>query len=144
MSDVAFLDAEDDLAALLGGLVITAPPESTDPVTAVPVLTYVPEAVQPPVVVLQPAEEWLATGDEAATFAQEEYVVTEEVWALVELVDNQAAARELRELLESIVAAVGPSAWWIVSIGQPGPLHTSEWMNHGVRVTVARYVSVTA
>lgn len=146
MSDaIPFLAVEDDLADLLGqagGLAVTAPEGAPEPLIQVGVLTYVPEAVSPPVVILQPAEDWLLTAEEDATFQPEEWVATHEIWAVVDLVDNQSAARELRDLVASLVARIGPSAWWIKAVGQPGPIHTSEWMSHGVRITLARYVTV--
>lgn len=145
MSDaIPFLAAEEDLAELLGdgpGLAVTAAEGATEPLIQVGVLTYVPEAVEPPVVIIQPAEDWLLSAEEDATFNPDEYVASVEVWAVVELVDNQSAARELRDLLASLVSRVGPSSWWIKSVGQPGPIHTSEWMNHGVRIVLARYVT---
>jgi hypothetical protein len=93
---------------------------------------------------LQPGEDWLATDEIASTFEPGEYIATLEAWAVVDLVNNQAAARELRDLVAGIVQAVEPSAWWIKAVGQPGPIHTSEWMAHGVRITLGRYVTTTA
>jgi len=143
MSDaVPFLVAEEDLAALLGeDLAITAPEGALDPLIPVRVLTSVPEAVEPPVVILQPGEDWLAVDEIAATFDPAEYIGSMEVYAVVELVDNASAAKELRDLLATLIQRIGPSDWWIKAVGQPGPIHTSEWMHHGVRVTVARYVT---
>lgn len=134
--------ARDSLAALLAGITITAPQGDPDPSSPVSVLTYVPEAIQPPVVVLQPAEDYVTSGEEDATFAPTEYVVTEEVWLLVDLVDNQAAARELDEILESVLLAITPSVWWVKSIGQPGPVHTSEWLSHGLLLQVSTFTTL--
>jgi len=94
----------------------------------------VPEDPIPPCVILQPAEPVLQEDPEAAGLG--ELLASFEVIALVELDDNDSATRELDGGLDRLAAALRGSDWWITGVGQPGAMHTSEWIHHGVTVRV--------
>lgn len=100
------------------------------------VYDHVPEEPFPPCVILQPAEPFLAedtTGDR--TFAGE-LLISFEAVLLVDLDDNDRATSELYDKLDAFVPIVVPSDWWIAGMGQPGPMRTSEWLHHGVKITL--------
>lgn len=106
------------------------------------VLAFVPEAIAPPVAVLEPSDQYVGTGDEDATFAAAEHLVQVDLWLLVDLVDNQAATDNLDALLEAVLARVEPSTWFVQVVNKPGPVHTSEWMAYGVRVTLGSWITL--
>jgi len=122
---IAELRAE--LATLAGGLGVTIEP-------------VVPEEVQPPCVVLQPADPFVVDDDPDATFA-EPYAIRFELLILVQLdteTSNAAATAELDGLLGQLLDQLAGSAWSLVSMGAPGPMLTTDWISHGQRVTVKR------
>lgn len=126
--------ATADLAALLSGITLE---EGGQEVEAFP---YVPEAVTPPCLVLEPGDNYVST--EGTTSEPDEYLVAWDVYLLVDLQDNQAAAQELDTLLEAVLAAVQPSAWFVQAVSKPQPFHTTEWLAHGVRLTLGTYTTL--
>lgn len=134
--------ARDALAVLLEGMTVDTTTTGPDPFVVAPVLTSSPESVPTPCAIIQPDDPYLSTGEEDATFAVSEYLVRFEVYLLVDLVDNATASAELDALLEQVIDRVGPSGWWLTGVSQPGPMHTSEWMAHGVRVGVGTWITL--
>lgn len=121
-----------DLAALLAGITLEEGGQALE------VFPYVPEAITPPCLVLEPSDNYVST--EGTTTAVDEYLVSMDVFLLVDLQDNEAAANELNTLLEAFLGRVVPSAaWWVQAVSKPQPFHTTEWLAHGVRVTVGTY-----
>lgn len=102
-------------------------------------LDHVPESIEPPMIMLQPAEDYLSGDD--VVIGRDEYALALEAWVAVELVDNQTAATELDDLLEHLLTHL-PSPWGIDRVGQPGPIHTSDWLAHGSRVLISRYITL--
>lgn len=105
--------------------------------SAVPCLDHVPEAIEPPLIILQPADPYLDAN--ATTFG--EFSLNLEAWLTVELIDNETAADELDTLLDHLLGHL-PEPWGIDQVGQPGPIHTADWLAHGIRVTVSRYITL--
>lgn len=125
--------AQADLAALLSGITLE---EGGQAVEAYP---YVPEAITPPCLVQEPADNYVSS--EGMTFGGE-YLVSVDVFLLVDLQDNQAAFAELDTLLEAVLAAVSPSDWFVQAVSKPQPFHTTEWLAHGVRITLGTYTTL--
>lgn len=122
------------LAALLSGITLEEGGQALE------TYPYVPEAITPPCLVLEPGDNYVTTED--TTFAGTEVLVATDVFLLVDLQDNQAAALELNTLLEAVLDKVLPSAWFVQAISKPQPFHTSEWLAHGVRVTLGTYTTL--
>lgn len=105
--------------------------------TQAQVVDHVPEELQPPVLVIQPAEPFL-TEDPDATYAGE-VLATYDVLALVDLgeeQDNEAAANQLDALLTAVLEVVRAGDWWLLSVSQPQPFATTDWVHHGCRATI--------
>jgi hypothetical protein len=126
--------AQADLAALLSGITLE---EGGQALEAYP---YVPEAITPPCLVQEPADTYVST--EGTTFSAQEYLVSVDVFLLLDLQDNEAAAKELDTLLGAVLAAVRPSDWFVQSVSKPQPFHTTEWLAHGVRLTLGTYTTL--
>lgn len=92
----------------------------------------VPEDVEPPCLVLQPADPYLAKSD---TYDRTEYEVALECWLIVRLDSNDQAATDLDQLLEDVATGL-PSDWHLDRVDQPGPLHTADWLAHGQRLII--------
>lgn len=121
----------DELAELCAGLGVT-------------VHRTVPEEVAPPCVVLQPSDPFVTDDDPDQTFA-EPYVISFDVILLVPLDaehDNEQASDQLDQLLDALLDALRPSSWWLGSMGQPAALLTTDWIEHGQRVTVRARVQL--
>lgn len=126
-------DVRTQLTAQLAGL-------------GVPVHEYVPEEPAPPCVILQPAENFVSEDPGGATYAGE-VLVSYDVLALVLLDEEHAnadAGAQLDQLLAGVLDSVRAdgSDWWLQSIGQPQAMYTSDWLHHGVRVTVQTRVTL--
>lgn len=102
-------------------------------------LDHVPEAINPPLLILQPGENYL-TGDEV-TLNGSEYALNLEAYLTVELLDNEAAADDLDELLEHLLTQL-PPAWGIDGIDQPGPIQAGDWLAHATRVRISRFLTL--
>jgi hypothetical protein len=103
----------------------------------------VPEEVAPPAYIIQPADPFVVDDDPDATFS-EPYVIAFDVVALVRLDDehsNKYASDQLDAMLDDLLDALRESSWTLGSMGQPGPLFTTEWVCHGQRITVRRPVA---
>lgn len=107
----------------------------------------VPEEIDPPAYVLQPADPFVFE-DTERTFA-EPFVVGFDVLLLVELgeqQDNAGASDQLDAMLDGLLDALrsddNAGGWWLDSMGQPGALLTTDWITHGQRVTVQRRVTL--
>lgn len=108
---------------------------------AVPVHDTVPEQASAPCIVMQPADPFVAEPTDGEATLAEPYVIGFEAWLLVQLDDehsNEQASRKLDNLLDLLLDAVRPTAWWVDSMGAPGGLLTTEWIAHGQRVTLQR------
>lgn len=104
----------------------------------------VPEALTPPCIVIQPAESFVVDDDPDRTFG-EPYAISFDVILLVPLDgenDNEQASDQLDALLDGLLDTLRLSDWWIHGMGQPGPLQTTDWIEHGQRVTVRRRVQL--
>jgi hypothetical protein len=109
-----------------------------------PVHEHVPEEPAPPCAILQPSENFVSEDDDA-TYAGE-VLVTYDVILLVlldEEHDNADAGDQMDQLLTAVLDRVRETDdWWLLSIGQPQPMLTTEWAHHGVRVTIQTRVTL--
>lgn len=93
----------------------------------------VPEALTPPCLIVQAAENVLAPTD---TYAHE-YDVAMEVWLAVEYRSNEQATEDLEDLLLDVLPLVEATGWNLDRVHQPGPIRTAEWLAHGLRLAVS-------
>lgn len=112
--------------------------EALGPDAGLVVHATVPEALEPPCVVIQAAEGFLAPGD---TF-DGEWSAAYDVFVCVDLLSNAQAIEDLEDALEAVLTALAGTAWGIDTVGRPGPVHTAEWVAHAVTVTVSRFVTL--
>lgn len=107
-----------------------------------PAYAHVPEDLITPCQVIQPAPAYLAANTEdGVTFADQEYALTVELYLVVELTTNEQAATDLDALLEHVLEAL-PAPWGLDSMAQPGPIHTADWLAHGLQLTLSRYITL--
>lgn len=104
-----------------------------------PAFAYVPEGVTTPSYVIQPGEPYL-DGDEV-TFGMGTFNLHAEVFCLVALDDNETASSDLDGALAHLLTTM-PDLWGVDEVAQPGPVSTTEWIAHGVRVRLSRYISL--
>ena len=90
----------------------------------------VPEAPEPPCLVLQPADPYLTKTE---LYDRSEYEVALECWLIVRLDSNAQAADDLDSLLDAVASGL-PDGWHLDRVDQPGPLHTADWLAHGQRL----------
>lgn len=119
--------ARADLAASLAG-------------TGTPAVDYVPEQVEPPVLVVSPAEDYIQV--DGTTFAQEDYLVQVDVFLLVSYRSNAQAAADLDAMLTKVLPAIVDAGWHLAGTGAPGPYTAGDWVAHGIRLTVSRFVNI--
>lgn len=104
----------------------------------------VPEQVQPPCVVIQPADPFVTDDDPDATFG-EPYSIRFELHLLVPLNEtntNEQASRQLDTMLDQLLDELAGSAWTLARMERPGGLATTDWIAHGQRVTIRRGTSL--
>ncbi len=99
----------------------------------------VPEALEPPCVVVQAADPFLTPGD---TFGRLEWAASYDLFLCVDLLTNAQAIEDLEDLLEALLKALDALEIGVDAVGRPGPVHTAEWVAHAVTVTVSRYVTL--
>lgn len=125
----ALRDGRDLLAADLAGVLEGA---------GIGVYATVPEALDPPCVVIQAAEGFLSPGD---TFAGE-WAVSYDLILCVDLHSNAQAIEDLEDHLTALLAALETTEYGVDTVGRPGPVHTLEWIAHAVTVTASRYITL--
>lgn len=96
-----------------------------------------PDVIDAPAVVLQPGDPYLEHG---GTFG-DDYTVTLEAFLALELTSAEDALDHLEPALADLMADVQAAGWWVTSVGQPGPYHTSEWVAYGVLLTVQTHTT---
>jgi hypothetical protein len=104
----------------------------------------VPEEVQPPCVIVQPADPFVVDDDPDATFG-EPYGIGFELHLLVPLDDensNAEASKKLDTMLDDLLEAIAGTSWRLQRMEQPGALATTDWVSHGQRVTIRRTTSL--
>lgn len=104
--------------------------------TPLAVFGTVPEALEPPCVVIQAADPFLTPGE---TFAGE-WAVHYDLILCLELLSNAQATEDLEDHLPGLLEALAGTEYGIDAVGRPGPVHTAEWMAHAVTVTVSRFL----
>lgn len=97
------------------------------------VLDHVPEELVPPVVVVQPGEDYLT--QDGGTFG--EWRLNLDLYVLVELAGNEQAAEDLDVELRKVLAVLDRSVWSLDGMAKPGPFHTTEWLAHGTRLRIS-------
>lgn len=104
--------------------------------TGVTAHDHVPDSIEPPCLVIAPADGYVSGGQ---TFGEQ--LVQLDVWVLVELGgDNEATTDNLDDLIETVVGSLGE--WIQTASGQPGPVETAEWQAHGLNLTVATQINL--
>lgn len=99
-----------------------------------------PDSIEAPCLAIQPADPYMDGAD--LTYGVLELRQHMEVYAFVDLDDNDQAAEQLDDLLAQIITSL-PKGWGIDAIGQPGPLTNGDWIHHGLRVSISALVQVT-
>lgn len=102
-------------------------------------LTYVPEVIDPPCVVIEPGEPYL-TYEGAKSFAWEEFIATLDVYVLLPADDNEAMARDLDARLLAAINSIEDAEWSVFQISKPDTFATADWSAYGVKITVRRRV----
>lgn len=102
-----------------------------------PAFPYVPEGLVTPSIVLQPGDPYMDA--DIGTFG--DVGLTLEAYLLVALDDNETAAEELDGLLDHFLAAM-PQQWGLDRVEKPGPVSTAEWLAHGMKLTVSRFITL--
>jgi hypothetical protein len=132
---VALLDAIPTLATALRVAV---------PAT-VQVWEHVPETPAPPAIILEPGDDFLSEDDEA-TFREPTMIATLDAFLLVQLDDehdNASASAQLLAILPAMLDCLRElEDVWIVGMSKPQAFLTTEWVHHGVRVTVQTRVTL--
>jgi hypothetical protein len=100
----------------------------------------VPDTIQTPCFMIAPADPYLAI-PESGTFAPGEFVVSFNVYVLVELGgSNETASDDLDDALSQIVSNLGE--WLLTAVGAPDTYSTSEWLAYGSRLTVQNLTTI--
>lgn len=103
------------------------------------VLDHVPNQIEPPVVLIEPSENYLSRGE---TFKRGEWAITCDVYALVPLgQDNDHTTDQLDDMLAALLHALA-GVWGIDAMSKPGPLTAGEWLAYGVALTVSTYIEI--
>lgn len=106
-------------------------------VSGYPVHDHVPDQIEPPCIVIAPADGYVGGGQ---TFT--EVTVQLDVWCLVPLGgDNEVTANDLDRLLTQAMNNLDD--WMPTACGQPGVFETANWEAHGVNITVANQTTIT-
>ncbi len=113
-----FTTTRNDLAAALA------------PATTGIVHTSVPTNLDPPCLVLEPADPWVSDGDTFGSIA-----VAMHVYVLVEVNENDVAADDLDTAIEAVLTNL-PDSWALTGASQPQHFEAGEWVAHGTRLTV--------
>lgn len=101
------------------------------------VLDHVPEELVPPCIVLTGDEDYLLEGDDFS----ESWLMRLEAFLLVELTGNEQAAEDLDQLLTEALPQLG--LWSLNAMSKPGPFHTTQWLAHGVRLSLSTETTLT-
>lgn len=97
-----------------------------------------PEAIEPPCFIVQPAPDYLESGE---TFDRGEWGVKVQLFLCVSLVHAEQAIGDLERMLVHALANL-PSGWGIEEAGQPGPYHTADWLAFAMPLTVNTIVNL--
>lgn len=101
---------------------------------------HVPEQIEPPLVVVQPADEYLSQED--TTYDVTEWAVRVDLFLLAGYRSNAQAADDLDAMLTAVLPRISAAGWNLVGMGSPGPYNTADWIAHGVRATVQSFVEI--
>lgn len=105
----------------------------------VQVWDHVPETPAPPCVIIEPGDDFLSEDDQGS-FRDPTMIATLDLFLLVRLDDehdNAKASAQLVELLPAMLDTIRElDDVWIASMGKPQAFLTTEWVHHGMRVTV--------
>lgn len=104
--------------------------------TPLGVFGTVPEALEPPCVVIQAADPFLTPGD---TFAGE-WSAHYDLILCLELLSNAQATEDLEDHLPGLLEALAGTEYGVDAVGRPGPVHTAEWVAHAITVSVSRFL----
>ncbi len=98
----------------------------------------VPEALEPPCVIVQAADPFLVPGETFAGDWQASY----DLFLVVDLLSNAQAIEDLEDVLVPLLAALEATEYGVDAVGRPGPINTAEWVAHALTVTVSRFVTL--
>lgn len=101
---------------------------------AYPAHPAVPDAIEPPCLVIQPADDYLS---DAQTFG-EPYSVALDVFCFVPLQSNGQAADDLDAMVAHVATHL-PGGWGLDKVGRPGPFAVGEHVFHALPITVSTY-----
>ena len=101
---------------------------------------HVPDQIEPPLVVVQPAADYLSVED--TTYDPTEWAVRVDLFLLAGYRSNAQAADDLDAMLTAVLPRISAAGWNLVGMGQPGPYNTADWIAHGVRATVRTFVEI--
>lgn len=111
----------------------------------VQVWEHVPETPAPPCVVIEPGDDFVQEDDDA-TYAEPTMIATLDLFLLVQLDDehdNESASDQLLQLLPALLDTCRElDDVWIVGMSKPQAFLTTEWVHHGVRVTIQTRVTL--
>lgn len=102
---------------------------------------YVPDQVEPPLLVVVPAENYVSF--DGTTFDVTDALVSVDVFVLAAYRSNEQAAADLDDMLTVVLPALQASEWDLAGAGPPGPYTAGDWVCHGIRLTVTRFVEIT-
>ena len=112
---------------------------------SVQVWEHVPETPAPPCVVIEPGDDFVQEDDDA-TFREPTMIATFDLFLLVQLDDehdNESANTQLLQLLPALLDTCRElDDVWIVGMSKPQAFLTTEWVHHGVRVSVQTRVTL--
>ena len=94
------------------------------------VYTFVPPQLDPPCLVIEPADNWISQGDTFASVA-----LALHVYVLVPINENDVATTDLDDALEATVRDL-PADWTLTAASAPQVFEAGEWAAYGTRLTV--------
>lgn len=109
-------------------------------VTGYPSTSYVPEQAEPPLLVVVPAEDYVTV--DGTTYDVTDFLASVDVFVLADYRSNEQAANTLDTMLTLVLPALLDSGWTLSGSGAPGPYTAGDWVCHGIRLTVNRYVNI--
>lgn len=100
---------------------------------------HVPSIIDPPCVVIEPADPYLT---QHPTYAYNEYDVSMTAYVLIGSDDNDVMARDLDTRLLAAMADIdGTDEWSVTRVGKPGVYIATDWQAYGIALTVTARIT---
>lgn len=103
-----------------------------------PVKTYVPTNVQPPLVIMVPAEPYI---EDADTFGGDTLTVNLDVYVLPKVGANSRESADLDRMLEALIPRFGD---WAIEVGRPELYTLQQNLYYGARVATSHPFTISA